>query len=141
MSVPTKQTRMDVYRRDGYRCVICGASEGLSFQHRRAVGMGGTKNLPTRVDGLALCITCNNACEAELQGEALANGWKVRRWVNPERVPVYYPGEFTWYRLEGTRRVRISSEVAMEMGCSVYGDEWMQWQAHRLFGAGGRGRR
>lgn len=128
MTAPTTQTRTDVYVRDGYRCAICGATEGLSFQHRRAVGMGGSKNLPTTVDGLTLCVTCNNACEAELQGVALANGWKVRRWANPERVPVFYPHEGFWFRLEGIRRVRISSAVAMEMGCSVYGDEWMQWR-------------
>lgn len=128
MSAPSTQTRTDVYTRDGYKCVMCHEVEGLSFQHRRAVGMGGSKNLPTTVDGLTLCVTCNTACEAELQGKALANGWKVRRWANPERVPVYYPYEFTWYRLEGNRRVRISSAVAMEMGCSVYGDDWMQWR-------------
>ncbi|KDA05551.1 hypothetical protein DC31_13765 [Microbacterium sp. CH12i] len=98
--------------------------------------MGGSKNLPVPVDGLALCVTCNGACEAELQGPALANGWKVRRWANPERVPVFYPSEFAWYRLEGVRRVRISSAVAMEMGCSVYGDEWLRWRLAVI--AGGR---
>ena len=90
--------------------------------------MGGSKNLPTTVDGLTLCVSCNNACEAHMQGVALANGWKVRRWANPERVPVFYPAEYAWYRFEGTRLVRISSQVAMEMGCSVYGDEWMRWR-------------
>lgn len=128
MTAPTTETRQSVYQRDGYRCVMCPAVDGLTFQHRRAVGMGGTKNLPAPVDGLTLCATCNNACEAELQGQALANGWKVRRWADPARVPVYFPHEFTWYRLEGIRRIRISSAAAMEMGCSVYGDEWMQWR-------------
>src|SRR5690606_30141313 len=116
------------YIRDGYRCVICGAADPLTFQHRRAVGMGGTKNLPAPVDGLTLCASCNERCEHDLQGSALANGWKVRRWADPARVPVFYPHEFQWYRLEGAVRVRISSAVAMEMGCSVYGDEWMQWR-------------
>ena len=128
MTAPSTQTRTDVYVRDGYRCVMCTAVDGLTFQHRRAVGMGGSKNLPTTVDGLTLCLTCNKACEHSMQTVALANGWKVRRWANPERVPVYYPAEFQWYRLEGTRRVPISSAVAMEMGCSVYGDEWMRWR-------------
>lgn len=142
MSAPTKQTRQDVYLRDGYRCVMCTATDPLTFQHRRAVGMGGSKILPPPVDGLTLCASCNERCEHDLQDAALANGWKVRRWVkSPERVPVFYPAELAWFRLEGTRRVQISSAVAMEMGCAVYGDEWMKWRAHALFGSNGRGAR
>lgn len=134
MSAPTTETRTGVYLRDGNRCVMCGARD-LTFQHRRAVGNGGSRNVPTAVDGLTLCMVCNQACEAELQMKALANGWKVRRWVTcPERVPVFFPHEFSWFRLEGIRRVRISSAVAMEMGCSVYGDDWMKWRAQDLFG-------
>ncbi|WP_460003521.1 hypothetical protein [Microbacterium xylanilyticum] len=133
MTAPTTATRTAVYVRDGYRCAACATDLGLSFQHRRAVGMGGSKNLPAPVDGLTLCLSCNEACEHSLQTMALANGWKVRRWADPARVPVYFPHEFGWFRLEGTVRVRITAEVAMEMGCSVYGDEWMKWQATRLF--------
>src|SRR5690606_32722533 len=134
MTAPTSQTRTDTYLRDGYRCVMCGPLEPLEFGHRRAVGMGGSRDLPPPVDGITQCPTCNARGEADLQDAALANGWKVRRWVtSPERVPMYYPLELAWYRLEGTRRVRISSAVAMEMGCSVYGDEWMQWRAQALF--------
>lgn len=128
MTAPTIETREGVYIRDGFRCVMCGALK-LTFQHRRAVGMGGSRNVPTAVDGLTLCAICNAACEAELQEKALANGWKVRRWVTcPERVPVYFPHEFAWYRLDGLGRTRITAAVAMEMGCSVYGNEWMQWR-------------
>ena len=143
MSAPTKQTRQDVYLRDGYRCVMCGTTAPLTFQHRRAVGIRGSKGiLPPPVDGLTLCAVCNQECEASMQDSALAHGWKVRSWVkSPERVPVFYPGELAWFRLEGTRRVRISSAVAMEMGCAVYGDEWMKWRAHALFGSNGRGAR
>lgn len=134
MSKPTEEIRRGVYLRDGYRCVMCGALE-LTFQHRRAVQMGGDRNLPTAVDGLALCMICNQACEHELQTKALANGWKVRKWVTcPERVPVYFPHEFAWYRLEGLNRIRITPAVAMEMGCSVYGDQWMQWRLRAIGG-------
>lgn len=127
MSAPTAATRDAVYQRDGRRCAACGMLV-LTFQHRRAVGMGGSKNVPSPVDGLSLCATCNAGCEGVIQAQALRFGWKVRRWVtNPERVPVFYPREMSWYRLEGVRRVRISHTVAMEMGCSVYGAEWLAW--------------
>lgn len=141
MTAPTKATRTDTYVRDGYRCVMCHAISPLEFGHRRAVGMGGSKLLPPPVDGVTQCSECNARCEADLQEKALANGWKVKRWVkNPELVPMYYPFEFAWFRLEGIRRVKISSAVAMEMGCRVYGDDWMQWQLAKLSGAAGRNR-
>lgn len=128
MTAPTKQTRTDTYVRDGYRCLMCGAFDPLSFGHRRAVGMGGSLILPPPVDGVTQCVTCNGRCETDLQELALANGWKVRRWVrNPELVPVYYPFEMAWFRLEGTLKIRISYEVALEMGCRVYGAEWLAW--------------
>ncbi|UUE19347.1 hypothetical protein [Microbacterium sp. J1-1] len=129
MSAPTDTTRRGVYLRDGYRCAACPTVIGLTFQHRRAVGMGGTKNIPAPVDGLTLCSTCNEECERAMQARALANGWKVRKWVSkPERVPIFFANELAWYRFEGMTRVRISHAVAMEMGCSVYGEEWMRWQ-------------
>ncbi len=135
MAKPTKETREAMYIRDGYRCLMCGAIEPLSFGHRRAVGMGGSLILPPPIDGVTQCIVCNGLCENSMQDRALATGWKVRRWVqNPELVPVYYPLEFAWHRLEGTRRIRISSEVAMEMGCRVYGDEWLQWRMEVMAG-------
>ena len=134
MTAPTTESRADTYKRDGFRCMMCGAIEPLSFGHRRAVGMGGSRVLPPPTDGLTQCVPCNGRCESDLQDLALANGWKVRRWVqSPERVPVFYPREFAWFRLEGTHRVQVSSPVAMEMGCSVYGDEWMKWRALALF--------
>lgn len=139
MSAPTLETRRIVYSRDAYKCVMCNRSDGLTFQHRRAVGQGGSKILPSPVDGLTLCAVCNAGCEGDLQAWALGNGWKVRRWADPARVPVYYQHEFTWYRLEGIRRVKISSAVAMELGCSIYGDEWAWMRAQELF-IGGDGR-
>lgn len=127
MAAPTKETREAVYARDQHRCVACG-SYLLTFQHRRAVGMGGSKNLPAPVDGLALCAICNAGCEGAMQARALRYGWKVSRWVtHPEQVPVFYPRLMTWFRLEGTYRVAISYSVAMEMGCSVYGADWLLW--------------
>lgn len=128
MSAPTLLVRTHTYGRDGNRCVSCHALEGLSFQHRRAVGMGGSKMRPGVTDGLTLCMPCNEACEADLQDHALANGWKVRRWADPVRVPVYYPHEFQWYRLEGTARYAINGASALDLMYGVYGDEYTKWR-------------
>ncbi|WP_102191522.1 hypothetical protein [Microbacterium aurantiacum] len=129
MADPTTATRTGVYFRDGYQCASCCTVDALTFQHRRRVGMGGSKNVPAPVDGLTLCATCNNGCEHAMQDLALARGWKVRAWVtSPERVPVFFRKDHAWFRLEGLNRIRISYAVAMEMGCAVYGDEWMRWQ-------------
>ena len=128
MSAPTPETRMAVYTRDGRRCVACHAADGLTFQHRRAVGMGGSKLRPDAADGLTLCGTCNEACEGRMQTLALAHGWKVRRWADPTLVPAYYPHEFQWFRFDGVDRHPITAIVALDMMHAVYGDEYMKWR-------------
>ena len=129
MSAPTVDTRRAVYTRDGFRCVACNAGDALTFQHRRAVGMGGSKVRPSVVDGLTLCGTCNEACEHSMQQLALAHGWKAKRWTDPMKVPVYFPHEFQWFRLEGRDRIPITSVVALDMMHAVYGDDYFHWRA------------
>lgn len=127
VSAPTPVVRAAVYLRDDHRCVSCNTSEGLTFQHRRRVGMGGSKIRPGVVDGLTLCLTCNQAAEADLQTVALVNGWKVRSWASDEHVPVYYPHLFQWFRLDGVTRKPIPGVVALDMMCAVYGDQYTTW--------------
>lgn len=130
MSEPTVHVRMAVYERDGVRCVACGAWNPLSFQHRRAVGMGGSKLRPAVVDGLCACIGCNNAFEHSLQRVALLRGWKVKRSVKqPALVPVFYPLFGGWHVLsqDGTR-VPVSDAVALGMMREVYGPEYEKWE-------------
>ena len=125
MSDPTPVVRAVTYERDGHRCVSCGARV-LQYQHRRAVGMGGSKIRPRLEDGLTSCGICNPAYEGRLQAAALRYGWKVKSWVkSPELVPVFYPLEHNWYELtaEG-QRLRISQARAMEMMTAVYGEQY-----------------
>lgn len=129
MSAPTPVVRRSVYTRDGARCAACSAASGLSFQHRRAVGMGGSRIRPGAADGLTLCGVCNEECEHSMQTLALAHGWKVRKWADPTKVPVYFPHEWQWYRLEGTDRHPITAVVALDMMHAVYGDEYFTWRA------------
>lgn len=117
-----------MYGRDRRRCAACNALDTLTFQHRRAVGMGGSKIRPGAADGLTLCMTCNTACEGSMQHLALAYGWKARRWTDPTKVPVFYPHEWQWFRLEGLARIEVTSMVALDMMHAVYGDEYLEWR-------------
>jgi hypothetical protein len=126
VSEPTLAVRKQTYRRDGFRCISCGAWSGLQYQHRRAEGMGGRAARPGMVDGLTSCALCNPGYEGALQRVALKHGWKVRSWVSDRsRVPVWYALERCWYRLakDGSRE-RVSRSEAMGMMRDVYGPAW-----------------
>lgn len=126
MADPTEKVRRGTYERDGERCVSCGTAWGLTFQHRRAVGQGGSKVRPDFADGCAACASCNERFEHDLQGKALRLGWKVPRWVkDPSRVPLFHVSTQRWYRLVpgAGRRVIITAEEAALMRLDVYGPE------------------
>jgi hypothetical protein len=99
--MPTNRVRQGTYKRDHHQCVACGSTLALEYQHRRAVGMGGTKQRPGFPDGVTACTFCNARFEADLQSLALSRGWKVRR-NNPlpnHLVPVFYTFEQEWFLL------------------------------------------
>ena len=67
---PTKKTRMDVLRRDGFRCRVCGRRPAddvdieLHVHHIRPHGMGGL----TEMDNLiTLCHTCHIGLDPHLE--------------------------------------------------------------------------
>jgi len=123
---PTAQVRSGTYRRDLNRCISCGTTDGLTYHHRQASGMGGNPVRPTMPEGLTACMICNAAFEAELQTAALRFGWKVRRWVkNPARVPVFDAVAGYWVVLHQTEpeRRRVPQRVAQRMMRDVYGKE------------------
>ncbi|PPG35188.1 hypothetical protein C5E10_06245 [Pseudoclavibacter sp. RFBG4] len=127
MSAPTQSVRRNVYLRDAERCVRCAATVLLSFQHRAAVGMGGTRAKPTAEEGVTACLECNARFEGDLQAVALANGWKVPRWVQKlgriADVPVFYAPEGRWFILAGRGRDAITSAQAKALMRDVYGLE------------------
>lgn len=51
------KTRLKIYKRDGYQCVVCGVSKDLTLDHVLALANGGTNdedNLQT------MCHSCNS---------------------------------------------------------------------------------
>lgn len=123
MSAPAPVVRAVVYERDGHRCISCGATRNLSFQHRQAVGMGGSKRLPSLVEGLTACMPCNAAYEAHLSDQALRYGWKVPRWVTDcSLVPVF---DQQWFRLDRDGwRIPIGWPTAVALMRDAYGPEY-----------------
>lgn len=134
MSAPTPVVRATTYERDGHRCVSCGATVHLEWQHRKAVGMGGSKIRPRYEEGVTSCAICNPEYEHRLQRKALLLGWKVKgvkaALEHPEDVPVFYVAEQQWWVLttRGTR-LRISAVEAEQMMLRVYGPEYDEWKA------------
>lgn len=118
MTAPTPKVRELTYRRDGHRCVSCGSIVRLEWQHRQAVGMGGSKRKPDPSEGITSCTICNAGYEAGLQERALMCGWKVRRFspFTPAQIPVWYPLERMWFLLnvDGSRD-RVVEGDALEI--------------------------
>lgn len=129
MSAPTPVVWAVTKERDEHRCVACGALAPLSYQHRKAVGMGGSRIRPTLPEGVTACVVCNELFEGSLQPKALRYGWKLRAWISSAaEVPVFYQWSGLWCLLtaEG-ERVRITAERAEVLMLGVYGDEWLRW--------------
>jgi hypothetical protein len=84
-----------VLERSKFRCERCGLRQmtGLHMSHRQARGMGGARSRKViahhRLANLnALCAGCHlRYVEAE-PTLAYQDGWKVRRGLEPEDVPV-----------------------------------------------------
>lgn len=126
---PTASRWADIKERDLEQCAMCGTEYSLTHQHRRAVGMGGSKIPPTVEDSLTLCYDDNRDAEGHLQINALVFGWKVRKWVkDPSLVPVCYPHSIGWARLTTGGHVEpIHAMEAEQMMREVYGEEWDRW--------------
>jgi hypothetical protein len=128
---PTRAVRVGVMSRDGEQCVACADRIGpLEFQHRQAVGMGGSPRLPGYVDGLAVCPEHNSRFEGDLQLAALVYGWKVQRWVGDAgRVPVLYWETRQWcVLLSDGEREYVTAKQALALMGAVYGDEtYVEW--------------
>ena len=132
MAEPTSKVRRGTYQRDWNRCLSCGRQNYLSYQHRQATGMGGSKHRPTFAEGITACLSCNERFEHELQTKALRYGWKVRGWVrNVWKVPVFDTLTGCWFLLSEVSPARstISHAEARKLMLQIYGEEYEEWCA------------
>jgi hypothetical protein len=129
---PSKRIWDQVRARDE-RCVACNRPDLATFQHRQAVGMGGSKHRVGVTEGILLCSFCNEAVEHTMRDRALVYGWKVparSAWplLDPAKVPVWYPYRRTWaYLASDGDIVRIDRAEAINTMRNTYGPLWDEW--------------
>jgi hypothetical protein len=100
--------------RDYFVCCHCGTNDDtLIPQHRKNRGMGGSKKLDRPSNLIVLCAEANGLLESNAKFAALGRllGWKLERWQEPEKTPVYLGDG--WYLLDNdynTRKVNYDVE-------------------------------
>jgi hypothetical protein len=96
MRGPSRKTREIVLERDDHCCVVCVRSiigRPYSLQHRRARGMGGSRD-PLTDSPANLITTCGSGvtgCHGRIEAnpdEAREHGWRVDQGRDPRQVPV-----------------------------------------------------
>lgn len=104
----TQKVRKQVYERDGYMCVSCGRTETLTLQHRASRGMGGSKTRDGIENLLTMCAIENQRLESNADFAAIGidNGWKLRSWEDPLKVPVFFAFDGWYYLTERGTRVK-----------------------------------
>lgn len=116
-----KLTVAKVAPRDGRVCAHCGATDGLSVQHRANKGMGGSREAERLSNGIILCATYNalleqSAAEAE---RAIRMGWKCSKYgrieagTHTSQVPFWHYPTQGWRLVfdDGTWRPATVDEV------------------------------
>ena len=90
----SRETREAVYARDGYSCVRCFRTSGLSVHHRRPRGMGGTSldDVHHKANLITLHGDGVTGCHGWVESHrtlAYALGYLCPSWEDPEAWPVY----------------------------------------------------
>ena len=70
----SKETKIDMLRRDGYRCILCRASEGLTPAHYIARSSGGLGILE---NGACICIECHQSLDHSTSRQKLLEKFKA----------------------------------------------------------------
>ena len=77
--------------------------DGGQIHHRKARGMGGTKNPESRsaANGLLVHPSCHAWIESHRE-DAYEHGWLVHTWQEPSRIPVLRGHDWVVLRDDGT---------------------------------------
>lgn len=100
------KTRKLICERALYRCERCSANNPTDAHHRRARGLGGSKDplTNTAANGVFICRPCHSDIESN-RTRALMDGWLLRQGQDPRDIPVLYRGT-TWSFLTEDGTVR-----------------------------------
>ena len=79
----TNTLRKEVYRRDGHRCAICDATEGLQLHHIKPRGKGGADH-PMNL--ITLCWRCHAAVHGSMMGDEYAAAAGCEKGMTLEEV-------------------------------------------------------
>ena len=79
----SREMRKAVYKRDGYRCAVCDATEGLQIHHIKPRGKGGA-NHPMNL--ITLCWRCHAAVHGSIMGDEYATAAGCEKGMTPEDV-------------------------------------------------------
>lgn len=93
--------RKKVYERDAGACWHCGATEGLSIQHRINRQMGGSKHRDRLDNLLTFCAEGNQRMESDADFAIIAKdyGWKLSSWL-PYSQPVFSAWQQKWFVID-----------------------------------------
>jgi hypothetical protein len=104
-----RENRWDVFNRDRLTCVALAfgtapwpCSGGLTIQHRRNRGAGGSHAVNGPQWLVAMCSGHNGLLESDAEFAALgrALGWKLEEGEDPLEVAVFYNDERAWRLLD-----------------------------------------
>lgn len=131
MTGPTAAVRRQVAARDEGRCVCCGAfvvdPESMhahaqwSIQHRKARGMGGTKDPQVNdpVNLLVLCGSGTTGCHGRVETNRVwgrEQGFAVSKWADPAVIPVvHWLHGLAWVTADGWVSVPPGPEGVREV--------------------------
>lgn len=79
----SREMRKAVYKRDGWRCAVCDATEGLQIHHIKPRGKGGA-NHPMNL--VTLCWRCHAAVHGSIMGDEYATAAGCEKGMTPEDV-------------------------------------------------------
>lgn len=79
----SREMRKAVYKRDGWRCAVCDATEGLQIHHIKPRGKGGA-NHPMNL--VTLCWRCHAATHGSIMGDEYTTAAGCEKGMTPEDV-------------------------------------------------------